>query len=382
MFYRVKLYAPPLDCGKLHFTCPPGGLLSRLEPGYKKGRRPQRTKSNLAFSAHLAALYSLTSLFQIQNCAGLFAIDKQEHLYYCIFMEVGASGHKGKKETVKVSALASGSSGNAFLVEAGEVKLLFDAGLNTGTLEYYLRQRGVVPSQLAGIFVSHEHIDHLRGAGMLARRYRLPVVASEGTFLAGATQFGVLPEQVIQPVGRDVCVGGRDGVTVRTFAVSHDAAETVGFWIEAAGVNIVLCTDLGCETASIREPLEAADLLVLEANHDVQRLWRGPYHPALKKRVAGPYGHLSNAESGRLVGELSRDGRARTVWLAHLSAANNTPALALRDVLDPLEREGCTHIEIAVLARDKPSETWHSGRPQEKELAAVSQQEIDGGKQV
>lgn len=258
---------------------------------------------------------------------------------------------------VRVSALASGSSGNAFLVEAPGVKLLFDAGLNAGTLDYYLRQRGASSSQLAAIFVSHEHIDHLRGAGMMARRHRLPVVATEGTFLAGVLQFGPLPEKIVQPPGSEVRVAG---VTVRTFAVSHDAAETVGFWIEAEGRNIVLCTDLGCETASIREPLEAADLLVLEANHDIQRLWRGPYHPALKRRVAGPHGHLANGETARLISELARDGRHRTVWLAHLSAANNTPALAFETVITPLEREECAHIEVDVLARDRPSHTWHS----------------------
>ncbi|MFL5732225.1 MAG: MBL fold metallo-hydrolase [Chloroflexia bacterium] len=258
---------------------------------------------------------------------------------------------------VRVSALASGSSGNAFLVEAAGIKLLFDAGLSAGMLEFYLRQRGASASQLAAIFVSHEHIDHLRGAGMLARRHRLPVVASEGTFLAGAEQFGKLPEKVVQRPGRDLGVGP---ITVRTFVLSHDAAETIGFWIEAEGRNIVLCTDLGCETNSIREPLEAADLLVLEANHDVQRLWRGPYHYTLKKRVASPYGHLANAETARLVAELARAGRPRTVWLAHLSAANNTPALAFDTVMEPLNREGCSHLEVAVLARDKPSHTWHS----------------------
>ena len=257
---------------------------------------------------------------------------------------------------VRVSALASGSSGNAFLVEAAGTKLLFDAGLNSARLEYYMRLRGTFASQLAALFVSHEHIDHLRGAGMLARRYKLPVVATEGTFLAGAEQFGPLPDKVVQPLGREVTVGD---VTVRSFAVSHDAAETAGFWIEAAGYNIVLCTDLGCETNSIREALEAADLLVLEANHDVQRLWRGPYHPALKKRVASPYGHLANADTARLISELARDARPRTIWLAHLSAVNNTPALALAAVTEPLDREGCAHLQIAVLERDKPSHTWH-----------------------
>ncbi|MDQ6695420.1 MAG: MBL fold metallo-hydrolase [Chloroflexota bacterium] len=271
------------------------------------------------------------------------------------------------RSRIRVSVLASGSSGNAFLVEAAGIKLLFDAGLNASRLDYYLRERGVVPSELTALFVSHEHTDHLRGAGVLARRYKLPVVASEGTFLAGARQFGTLPEKVVQPVGYEVYLAGKGGsdgiggVTVRTFAVSHDAAETVGFWIGAGGKNIVLCTDLGCETASIREPLDAADLLVLEANHDLDRLWRGRYPPALKRRVAGLYGHLANSEAARLVSELAQDGRPRTVWLAHLSAANNTPALALSAVMEPLDREGCTHMQVAVLARDRPSHVWLGG---------------------
>jgi phosphoribosyl 1,2-cyclic phosphodiesterase len=267
---------------------------------------------------------------------------------------------------VRVSALASGSSGNAFLVEAAGIALLFDAGLNAGTLEFYLQQRGVSARQLAAIFVSHEHIDHLRGAGILARRYRLPVVASEGTFLAGSAQFGVLREKVVQPPGREVYIegaSGAGGVTVRTFAVSHDAAEPCGFWIEAEGQNIVLCTDLGCETASIKEALEAADLLVLEANHDLERLWRGSYPYRLKKRVAGRYGHLANADAARLVAELAREGRPRTVWLAHLSASNNTPGIAFDTVTEPLNLEGCAHVEVAVLARDRPSHVWHGPAP-------------------
>jgi phosphoribosyl 1,2-cyclic phosphodiesterase len=216
---------------------------------------------------------------------------------------------------------------------------------------------------LSAIFVSHEHIDHLRGAGSLARRYNLPVIATEGTFKAGIWQFGSLPEKIMQSPGREVYIGSGEGaeeITVRAFAVSHDAAETVGYWIEAAGRNIVICTDLGCETSDIREPLESADLLVLEANHDTQRLWRGPYHPSLKRRVSGPKGHLANSETARLVSELARDGRPRTVWLAHLSAINNTPALALDAVMEPLIQEGCTHVEVSVLARDKPSQVWQS----------------------
>jgi phosphoribosyl 1,2-cyclic phosphodiesterase len=274
---------------------------------------------------------------------------------------MGASiNAQGKmRPAVRVSALASGSSGNAYLVEAAGVKLLFDAGLNAYRLEGYIRSLGVSIAELSAIFITHEHIDHVRGAGMLARRYRLPVVATPGTFAAGAGYLGPLGERVELPGGSEIDVGK---VTVRSFSISHDAVEPCGFWIEAGGWNIVLCTDLGCETESIREPLQAADLLVLEANHDLERLWRGRYPPALKKRVAGPHGHLSNADASRLVFDLAADGisrrRRRTVWLAHLSAANNTPGIALDAVNEPLKREGCTDFEVAVLARDRPSHVW------------------------
>lgn len=264
----------------------------------------------------------------------------------------------GAKDTVRVSALASGSSGNAFLVEACGVSLLFDAGLHAGQLDYYLRQRGVAPQHLAAIFVSHEHIDHIRGAGVLARRYRVPVVATGGTFRQGSSQLGRLHEQIVQPVGGEIGFGAANYVIVRLFSVLHDAAETVGFWIEAGGKHIAICTDLGSVTDSILEPLRSADLLVLEANHDLQKLWRGPYPFPLKRRVASPHGHLSNEDAAQLVCDLAGDGKSRTVWLAHLSAVNNTPGLALDTISAPLIRAGCDHIEVAVLERDRPSAVW------------------------
>lgn len=273
--------------------------------------------------------------------------------------------HQEPNPEVRVSALASGSSGNAFLLEAGGIKVLFDAGLNATNLEFYLQERGVSPSQLAAIFVSHEHIDHLRGVGALSRCYRLPVVASAGTFRGGAFQFGSLPDKIVQPVGSEMYVGPQNEVIVRTFSVSHDATEPSGFWIEALGRHIVICTDLGCETDSIREALKASDLLVLESNHDITRLWKGPYPPVLKKRVASKVGHLSNDDASRLTYELAQDARPRTIWLAHLSAANNTPMLALDAVKGPLERNECAHIHLAVLARDKPSHVWNSLKVQE-----------------
>jgi len=261
---------------------------------------------------------------------------------------------------VRVTSLASGSSGNAFLVEAGTTSLLLDAGLPAPALERYLWMRNIAPGTLSAIFVSHEHIDHVRGAGALSRRHGVPVVANAATFIAGVDALGTPAEQVVLPVGGECRVGP---VTVRTFSVSHDAADTVGFWIEAEGKHVCICTDLGIDTPSIAAPLAAADLLVLEANHDIDRLWRGPYPPALKRRVAGPRGHLANADAARLVLDLAQSGRPRTIWLAHLSATNNTPALAYAAVADPLRRAEITHCAVAVAARDRPSLVWDSATP-------------------
>jgi phosphoribosyl 1,2-cyclic phosphodiesterase len=293
-------------------------------------------------------------------------------LYYSINVDT--------QTRVRVSALASGSSGNAFLVEAPGVKLLIDAGLNASALEYYLHQRGASPSELAAIFVSHEHIDHLRGVGVLARRYNLPVIASQGTFRAGTWQFGSLTEKIVQPPGSEVVVRAQDGtsnVLVRSFAVSHDAEEPCGYWIEAGNRNIAICTDLGCETDSIRDALQAADLLVLESNHDANMLWRGPYPYPLKRRVAGRHGHLSNNDASGLISRLAQDGRQRVVWLAHLSATNNTPGLALDTVNEPLNRDGCAHLQIAVLARDKPSHIWADTGPLPRESAYPAKHRMD-----
>jgi phosphoribosyl 1,2-cyclic phosphodiesterase len=262
-----------------------------------------------------------------------------------------------KETTVRVSALASGSSGNAFLVEAGTTHILLDAGLVAPALERYLWQCGSPAASLSAIFVSHEHIDHLRGVGGLARRHGIPVVANAATFRAGAQAFGTLPERTVLATGQE-CKAGP--ISVRTFPVSHDAAETVGFWVQAEGRHVCICTDLGTPTAAIMEPLAAADLLILEANHDLDRLWRGPYPPMLKARVAGARGHLANSDAARLVADLAQDGRPRTVWLAHLSATNNTPALARTAVAGALAQAGIRHCTVEVAGRDRPSLVWDS----------------------
>jgi phosphoribosyl 1,2-cyclic phosphodiesterase len=261
---------------------------------------------------------------------------------------------------MRIMALASGSSGNAYLVAAGDSRVLFDAGLPAPLLERYLRAVGVPAARLSAIFVSHEHTDHLCGVGPLARRYRLPVVATPGTLRAGATVLGPLPDRHELSPGRTVQIGA---LTVGAFPVAHDAAEPVGFWVVGEGLRLGLCTDLGQVTPPVREALAAVDVLVIEANHDHDRLWRGPYPWPLKRRVAGPTGHLSNTDTAQLVQALAQEHPPQTVWLAHLSATNNTPALARAAVQAALAEVGHAAIPVEVAARSRPSLTWDGTAP-------------------
>ncbi len=258
---------------------------------------------------------------------------------------------------MRITALASGSSGNAYLVGAGTTRVLLDAGLPAPVLERYLRGQGVGAARLAAIFVSHEHTDHLCGVGGLARRHRLPVFATPGTFRAGADPLGRLPEPIELAVDRPVQVGS---LVIRPFPVAHDAAEPVAFCVEGDGFRIGLCTDLGQVTPAVRAALAGVDLLIIEANHDRERLRSGPYHWALKRRVGGPTGHLSNSEAAALVQELATIQPPHAVWLAHLSTTNNTPDLARTEVQTALAQIGHAALPVAVVGRDRPSLAWDS----------------------
>lgn len=266
---------------------------------------------------------------------------------------------------MRVNALASGSSGNAYLVSAGASRVLLDAGLPAPVLERYLRHCGAAAAQLSGIFVSHEHGDHLAGVGALARRYRLPVFATPGTLRAGAAGLGALPAVSELSPERTTTLGA---LTIGVFPVAHDAAEPVGFWVAGDGTSLGLCTDLGQVTPPVEAALAGVDLLVIEANYDQERLWQGPYPWPLKRRVAGPTGHLPNHEAAQLVTALAAARPPQMVWLAHLSATNNTPALARAAVAGALAAAGYGGVPVRVVGRGRPSLSWEGpasvGAPQ------------------
>lgn len=224
---------------------------------------------------------------------------------------------------LRFTILASGSEGNALLVEAGSTRVLVDCGLTSAReVERRLLQRGVEAASLSAILLTHEHSDHINSAGKLARRYQLPVFASWGT-LAAWSESTQVPR--LCPFDSHASFALQD-LLITPLAVPHDAREPTQFLLADGQFTLGLLTDLGSLTPFLRRTLTACDALILEANHDCTMLQRGPYPAHLKRRILGDYGHLSNEQAASLLQEL--DGqRLRHVVAAHLSQENNERGL-------------------------------------------------------
>lgn len=220
-------------------------------------------------------------------------------------------------------SLGSGSRGNATLIEAGGTRLLLDCGFAGRETEQRLARLGVAPESLDAILVTHEHQDHIRGAGVLARRYRIPVYITHGTLRSG--RLGTVPElNLIQGLQPPLRIGA---IRVTPYPVPHDAREPVQFLFETPGYRLGVLTDTGMITPHIVEVLGACRALLLECNHDPAMLANGPYPPALQARVGGRLGHLNNAQAAALLQRIDHAGLDHLV-AAHLSEKNNTPDLA------------------------------------------------------
>ena len=258
---------------------------------------------------------------------------------------------------ITVKALSSGSSGNAVLVRAGETALLIDAGRPGKVLAKYLREQGVLAGGLAGIFITHEHSDHISGAAALSRLYKAPIIANRATLAAIDAPRA---STVALPTGATHFAGS---VAVSSFAVPHDAREPVGYTLAYEGWRMCMATDVGYDCPDLEPHIAAADLVMLEANHDTATLRSGPYPWPLKNRILGNGGHLSNDQTARLLERaFSRAPRRRRwLWLAHLSEENNTPRKAREQVGLRLDMAGSMRgLEIDVARRDEPSAEWHS----------------------
>ncbi len=247
-----------------------------------------------------------------------------------------------------ITTLASGSSGNAVLVSHQSTHLLVDCGISCLRIKRALAGLGLSCTDLSAILITHEHTDHISGLETLFKQFHLPVYCSPGTGRQLAYRIAFL-EEVLHPVqpGRPFVL---DGMEITPFATSHDAADSVGYTFIADARKAAVVTDLGVVTPVVEDALAGAHLLVAESNHDPDMVRSGPYPYPLKQRILGPRGHLSNADCAALCARIG----AQTVILAHLSAENNSPSLALNTVRSVLGED----ITVTVAPRSETGPRW------------------------
>jgi phosphoribosyl 1,2-cyclic phosphodiesterase len=237
---------------------------------------------------------------------------------------------------MRVTVLGSGSEGNATLIEAGGTAVLVDAGFSGRDLERRLGEVGVAPESIEGIIVTHDHGDHTRGMGVLARRFGTALYLTERTAEACAALLTGEEDVHSYASTGTFRIGALE---IDAFLTVHDAADPVAVALRevATGEKVGIATDIGRPTAAVRAALAGCHVLVLEANHDDALLWRGPYPWSVKQRIASSHGHLSNRASAQLARELHHPGLAAVV-LAHLSQHCNDAGLAQFAVARALDR--------------------------------------------
>ncbi|WP_404430060.1 MBL fold metallo-hydrolase [Sutcliffiella horikoshii] len=232
------------------------------------------------------------------------------------------------------SVLASGSTGNAIYVATEEHSLLIDAGLSGKKMQELFNGIGRKIEDLSGILVTHEHSDHIKGLGVLARKYKLPIYANEKTWKAMDGLVGVIPtEQKFHFEIEQVKTFG--GLDVQSFGVSHDAAEPMFYSFHDGDKKVVVITDTGYVSDRMKGIISNADAYVFESNHDVQMLQMGHYPWSIKRRILSDVGHVSNEDAALAMADVMGD-KTKRIYLAHLSKDNNMKDLARMSVQQTL----------------------------------------------
>ncbi|MBT2733196.1 MBL fold metallo-hydrolase [Bacillus sp. ISL-7] len=240
--------------------------------------------------------------------------------------------------SLSYSILASGSTGNALYVESDEHSFLVDAGFSGKQMEALFGQIDRDISKLSGIFVTHEHSDHIKGIGVLARKYQLPVYANEKTWRAMEHSVGVIPTEQKFVFNMET-VKSFGAVDIESFGVSHDAAEPMFYVFHHGGKKLVLITDTGYVSDRMKGTISNADVYIFESNHDVQMLRMGRYPWNIKRRILSDVGHVSNEDAAFAMSDVVGD-QTKRIYLAHLSMDNNMKDLAKMAVTQTLQERG------------------------------------------
>ena len=261
---------------------------------------------------------------------------------------------------VRLTILGSGSAGNCAYLETDETRILIDAGFSARQIRQRLATIGRTPENLTGILITHEHSDHVQGLAALCEKLRLPIYCNRATKDAIEYQLQMRLECRLFTTGGSFEIGD---ISVETFMVPHDAQDPVGFLIRTAGGNIGFLTDLGHTNKLVIERIRPANVLVLEANHDVRMLQESPHRPwSLKQRILGRHGHLSN-EAAADAAEQVISAHLQHLYLGHLSRECNKPDIARSVMEKRLGKIGATHVRLETTSQNVPSPTLELQRP-------------------
>ncbi|MEF9938733.1 MAG: MBL fold metallo-hydrolase [Clostridium sp.] len=233
---------------------------------------------------------------------------------------------------MRMVSIASGSSGNCIYIGSDNTHILIDAGISNKRIQLGLNELGIEGNELNGILITHEHSDHIKGLGVLARKYGVPIYSTKETLeeIRNIKSLGDYPSELLHPICHDVDFMVGD-LTVMPFMVDHDAANPIAYRVQHGKKSVAVATDMGHYSQYIIDHLQGLDAILLEANHDVRMLEAGAYPYYLKKRILSDHGHLSNENAGRLLSCILHDN-LKHIFLGHLSKENNYEELAYETV--------------------------------------------------
>ncbi|MCR5819723.1 MAG: MBL fold metallo-hydrolase [Bacteroidaceae bacterium] len=259
-------------------------------------------------------------------------------------------------------SFGSGSSGNCYYFQAGQTRILIDAGVSYTQLRKFFQSFGLQMRTLNAVLVTHDHADHIKSVGKLAAECGLNIYATELVHEGISRNYCVTPKLTSEKrvfISKDESFNIGD-FKITSFHVPHDSTDCVGYRIEVDDIRFCLITDIGHVTERVQEEVREANYLILESNHDREMLMKGPYPAFLKGRIAGENGHLSNTEAGELLANYASPN-LHHVWLCHLSEENNHPVLAQKTIDGILRSYGIIpgkDFKIEVLKRRNPSRVY------------------------
>ena len=263
---------------------------------------------------------------------------------------------------LKFISLASGSSGNCFYLGTHSHGILIDAGIGIRAIRKVLRERGIALETIRGLFITHDHADHIRSAGNLSEGCNIPVYTTEAIHQGMMKNYCMTKK--VSPVNRRIIQKEEETTVgdfhITPFEVPHDGTDNVGYSIRCGGINFCFITDIGHITDTVKRYVANTHYLILEANYDEQMLAEGPYPPMLQARIKGGNGHLSNRGAGEFLAN-HYPPFVKQIWLCHLSKENNKPYLAYHTVADALKsigKEVDKDVRLMALPRTSPTQVY------------------------